>query len=54
MRLASNAACRISGGQILGQAATLPIAALARAEGIYKTQKFSDHTSITVDYEFKL
>lgn len=34
--------------------ATPVIAALARAEDIYKTQKFSDHAPITVDYEFRL
>jgi exodeoxyribonuclease-3 len=26
----------------------------ARAESIYKTEKFSDHAPITIDYDFKL
>ena len=30
------------------------MAALARSEHIYKTQKFSDHAPITVDYAFEL
>ncbi len=34
--------------------ATPAMAALARAEHIYKEQKFSDHAPITVDYEFGL
>ena len=34
--------------------ATLPIAALATTEHIYKEQKFSDHAPITVNYEFNL
>jgi exodeoxyribonuclease-3 len=34
--------------------ATPAIAALARSESIYKTEKFSDHAPITVEYEFKL
>ncbi|MBC7379523.1 MAG: exodeoxyribonuclease III [Burkholderiaceae bacterium] len=32
--------------------ATPALAALARSEAIYKTEKFSDHAPITVDYEF--
>jgi exodeoxyribonuclease III len=34
--------------------ATPAMAALARAEHIYKTEKFSDHAPITVDYDFTL
>lgn len=34
--------------------ATPGLAALARNESIYKTEKFSDHAPITVDYEFQL
>ncbi|GAB2480173.1 exodeoxyribonuclease III [Comamonas humi] len=34
--------------------ATPAIAALARAEHIYKEQKFSDHAPITIDYELAL
>jgi exodeoxyribonuclease-3 len=34
--------------------ATPAFAALARSEHIYKTQHLSDHTPITVDYEFAL
>ena len=34
--------------------ATPAVAALARAEHIYKDQKFSDHAPITVDYELTL
>lgn len=34
--------------------ATPALAALARAEHIYKDEKFSDHAPITVDYEFTL
>lgn len=34
--------------------ATPATARLARAESIYKAQKFSDHAPITVDYEFRL
>jgi exodeoxyribonuclease III len=34
--------------------ATPALAALARTEHIYKTEKFSDHAPITVDYEFTL
>ncbi len=34
--------------------ATPALAALARSEAIYKTEKFSDHAPITVDYDFKL
>jgi exodeoxyribonuclease-3 len=34
--------------------ATPALAALARSEHIYKSEKFSDHAPITVDYEFTL
>jgi exodeoxyribonuclease III len=34
--------------------ATPATAALARMEYIYKTEKFSDHAPITIDYEFQL
>ena len=34
--------------------ATPAIAALARAESIYKDQKFSDHAPITIDYDLSL
>jgi len=34
--------------------ATPAFAALARSEHIYKTEKFSDHAPITVEYDFKL
>jgi exodeoxyribonuclease III len=34
--------------------ATPATAALARSEHIYKTEKFSDHAPITIDYDFKL
>jgi exodeoxyribonuclease-3 len=34
--------------------ATPPLAHLARRESIYKTERFSDHAPITVDYDFKL
>jgi len=34
--------------------ATPPVAALARTEAIYKTEKFSDHAPITVEYEMNL
>jgi exodeoxyribonuclease-3 len=34
--------------------ATPALASLARAEAIYKGEKFSDHAPITVDYEFDL
>ena len=34
--------------------ATPAIAELARAESIYKDQKFSDHAPITIDYDLKL
>lgn len=34
--------------------ATPAIAALARAEAIYKQQKFSDHAPITVGYELAI
>ena len=34
--------------------ATPALAALARAESIYKGEKFSDHAPITVDYDFSL
>lgn len=34
--------------------ATRPIAELARHESIYKTERFSDHAPITVDYELNL
>jgi exodeoxyribonuclease III len=34
--------------------ATAPIAALARKEAIYKTEKFSDHAPITVEYEMSI
>lgn len=30
------------------------VAALAKSETIYKTQRFSDHAPITVDYDFTL
>jgi exodeoxyribonuclease-3 len=31
--------------------ATAPIAQLARTESIYKTERFSDHAPITVEYD---
>jgi exodeoxyribonuclease-3 len=34
--------------------ATPALAALARSEAIYKTEKFSDHAPITVEYDFSL
>jgi len=34
--------------------ATPPVAALARSEAIYKTEKFSDHAPITVEYEMSI
>ena len=34
--------------------ATPAVAALARAEHIYKEQRFSDHAPMTVDYDFQL
>jgi exodeoxyribonuclease-3 len=34
--------------------ATRSIGHLARQESIYKTERFSDHAPVTVDYEFKL
>ena len=34
--------------------ATPALAQLARTESIYRTEKFSDHAPITVDYEFAL
>jgi exodeoxyribonuclease III len=34
--------------------ATPAMAALARSEAIYKTERFSDHAPITVEYEFQL
>ncbi len=34
--------------------ATPAIAALAKSETIYKTQRFSDHAPITVDYDFAI
>jgi exodeoxyribonuclease III len=34
--------------------ATPPIAALARKEAIYKTEKFSDHAPITVEYDLSI
>ncbi|HTH77900.1 MAG TPA: exodeoxyribonuclease III, partial [Ramlibacter sp.] len=34
--------------------ATRPIAHLARREAIYKTERFSDHAPITVEYDFAL
>ena len=34
--------------------ATPAIATLARRESIYKTERFSDHAPITVEYEFGL
>jgi exodeoxyribonuclease-3 len=34
--------------------ATPAVAALARAEHIYKDQRFSDHAPMTVDYAFTL
>lgn len=34
--------------------ATPALAALARSEHIYKTEKFSDHAPVTVDYEFTI
>jgi exodeoxyribonuclease-3 len=34
--------------------ATPALAALARSEAIYKTEKFSDHAPITIEYDFAL
>ena len=34
--------------------ATPALAALARTESIYKTQKFSDHAPISVQYAFAI
>ncbi len=34
--------------------ATPALAALARSESIYKTEKFSDHAPLTIDYDFEL
>ncbi|SEK16582.1 exodeoxyribonuclease-3 [Variovorax sp. OK212] len=34
--------------------ATPAVAGLARSEHIYKHVKFSDHASITVDYDFQI
>ena len=34
--------------------ATPAVAASARTESIYKTQRFSDHAPITVEYDFAL
>ena len=34
--------------------ATPEIARLARSESIYKTEKFSDHAPLTIDYDFML
>ena len=34
--------------------ATPAVAALAQSETIYKTQRFSDHAPITVDYDFQI
>jgi exodeoxyribonuclease-3 len=34
--------------------ATPALAALARAEAIYKDEKFSDHAPLTIDYDFQL
>jgi hypothetical protein len=34
--------------------ATPSVASTARSESIYKTEKFSDHAPITVDYELAL
>jgi exodeoxyribonuclease III len=34
--------------------ATPRIAALARKEAIYKTEKFSDHAPITVEYDLSI
>ncbi|MEJ6021684.1 exodeoxyribonuclease III [Ramlibacter sp. PS4R-6] len=34
--------------------ATPPVAQLARQESIYKTERFSDHAPITVEYDFNL
>ena len=34
--------------------ATPGVAALARKETIYKTERFSDHAPVTVEYELKL
>lgn len=34
--------------------ATPALAALAKSETIYKTQRFSDHAPITVDYDLAL
>ncbi|QHE83729.1 exodeoxyribonuclease III [Hydrogenophaga sp. BPS33] len=34
--------------------ATPALAALARTESIYKTEKFSDHAPISIDYDFQL
>jgi exodeoxyribonuclease-3 len=37
---------------IFYQIATPGIAALARAAGVYKDQRFSDHAPLIVDYDF--
>lgn len=34
--------------------ATSAVAALARTEHIYKGEKFSDHSPISIDYDFTL
>jgi len=34
--------------------ATPALAALARREAIYKSEKFSDHAPITLEYELKI
>ena len=34
--------------------ATPALAALAKTQAIYKTEKFSDHAPLTIDYDFKL
>lgn len=42
------------GWRIDYQLATPGIAKLARAEAIYKTERFSDHAPLTIDYDFEL
>jgi len=39
---------------VAGHLATPGIAAKARRESIYLTQRFSDHVPVTVDYDFSL
>lgn len=34
--------------------ATPALAALAKAQAIYKAEKFSDHAPLTIDYDFTL